>query len=162
MAEQTSRPDSDPTWAEIPLPYVYTPPNGVGSFSIITEDRAIEPTPDKKQAGFKGGEALPSAWLNWLYRETFRWIRWSRDKEKVTDGAGAELFAFDNAVLELTAVDTDTPTNYLTAVGYRTTGAPVLTVTSSNTLTLGTPLADGTVPVTGAANIRIVGRSTRD
>lgn len=102
------------------------------------------------------GMPLPAQWLNWCMRTLFRYV--SRDK--VTDASGLGLFPYPNSAIRLEAVDMADPNKYLTAIGYKgASGVHVLKVTASAGLALGTATANGDQPITGGANVRVVGYS---
>jgi len=102
------------------------------------------------------GQPLPAQWLNWIFNRVFKYI----NRDVVTDSLGVGLFTTENSVIRLEAFDIDNPARFVIAVGYKASGAaPVLTVVSSATLTLGTPTINGNQPVNGGANVRIVGYS---
>lgn len=108
-----------------------------------------------EQAGTRG-QPLPAQWLNWLFRQVFRYI----NRDKVSDATGAGLFPYPNSAIRLEAVDMDDVNKYLVAIGYKgASGVHVLKVVSSATLTLGTPTTNGDQPVVGGANVRTVGYS---
>jgi len=70
---------------------------------------------------------------------------------RTADGNGSGLFPY-NALIILYAVDRESTTHYLFAMGFKTAGVvPALTVISNNTLTLGVSNAGGTQVVLGGA-----------
>ena len=102
------------------------------------------------------GQPLPAQWLNWLFRQVFRYI----NRDKVSDATGAGLFPYINSAIRIEAVDMSDVNKYLVAIGYKgATGVHVLKVVSSATLTLGTPTTNGNQPISGGANVRTVGYS---
>lgn len=102
------------------------------------------------------GQPLPAQWLNWALRTIFRNI----NRDKVSDATGAGLFPYANSSIRLEAIDMSDTNKYLTAIGYKAaTGAHVLKVVSSSTLTLGTATVNGDQPIVGGANVRTVGYS---
>lgn len=102
------------------------------------------------------GQPLPAQWLNWLFRQVFRYI----NRDKVSDASGVGLFPYANSSIRIEAVDMDDVNKYLVAIGYKgATGVHVLKVISSATLTLGTPTTNGDQPILGGANVRTVGYS---
>lgn len=102
------------------------------------------------------GQPLPAQWLNWLFRQAFRYI----NRDKVSDATGADLFPYVNSAIRIEAVDMADVNKYLVAIGYKgATGVHVLKVISSDTLTLGTPTTNGDQPILGGANVRTVGYS---
>lgn len=102
------------------------------------------------------GQPLPAQWLNWLFRQAFRYI----NRDKVSDATGADLFPYVNSAIRIEAVDMADVNKYLVAIGYKgATGVHVLKVISSATLTLGTPTTNGDQPILGGANVRTVGYS---
>jgi hypothetical protein len=119
--------------------------------------------PDSKMAqGFipetasARGEALPAQWLNWLFRQVFRYI----NRDKVSNATGALLFPYPDSAIRLEAIDMADPNKYLVAIGYKgASGVHVLKVVSSATLTLGTATLAGDQPIVGGANVRTVGYS---
>lgn len=123
----------------------------------------VQPPPDSTiLSGFipeqsaTRGQPLPAQWLNWALRTIFRNI----NRDKVSDAAGAQLFPYSNSMIRLDVIDMADPNKYLVAIGYKgSTGAHVLKVTASATLTLGTATLDGTQPIVGGANIRCCGYS---
>lgn len=102
------------------------------------------------------GQPLPAQWLNWLFRQVFRYI----NRDKVSDASGVGLFPYANSAIRIEAVDMADVNKYLVAIGYKgATGVHVLKVISSATLTLGTPTTNGDQPILGGANVRTVGYS---
>jgi len=102
------------------------------------------------------GQPLPAQWLNWLFRQAFRYI----NRDKVTDASGAGLFPYINSAIRIEAVDMSDVNKYLVAIGYKgASGVHSLKVISSATLTLGTPTTNGDQPILGGANVRSVGYS---
>jgi hypothetical protein len=102
------------------------------------------------------GQPLPAQWLNWLFRQAFRYI----NRDKVSDATGAALFPYANSAIRIEAVDMSDVNKYLVAIGYKgASGVHVLKVVSSATLTLGTPTTNGDQPISGGANVRTVGYS---
>lgn len=157
MTQPAVRPAEPTTWAEINEPYLYVGPAG----EIQIAQRSQRPPVDKLQHGFKGGEALPASWVNFLFRQLARWTRYLGDQVRVSDGTGAQIVDRDDVALEVFAVDSANPANFVRAVGYRAAGAaPVLNTDNSNVLSIGTPTSLGTIPIDGApaANVRLVVR----
>lgn len=108
-----------------------------------------------EQEGVRG-QPLPAQWINWLFRQVFRYI----NRDKVSDATGLALFPYINSAIRLEAIDMDDPNKYLVAIGYKgATGVHVLKVVSSATLTLGVATTNGNQPVSGGANVRTVGYS---
>lgn len=102
------------------------------------------------------GQPLPAQWLNWLFRQVFRYI----NRDKVSDASGVGLFPYANSAIRIEAVDMADVNKYLVAIGYKgASGVHVLKVISSATLTLGTPTNNGDQPIIGGANVRTVGYS---
>jgi hypothetical protein len=102
------------------------------------------------------GQPLPAQWLNWIFNKLFKNI----NRDVVTDNLGVGLFVTEGAMIRLEAFDLDDSNKYLVAIGYKTAGvAPQLKVISSATLTLGTGTINGNQPVSGGANVKIVGYS---
>jgi len=102
------------------------------------------------------GQPLPAQWLNWLFRQAFRYI----NRDKVSDANGSGLFQYANSAIRIEAVDMSDVNKYLVAIGYKgASGVHVLKVVSSATLTLGTPTTNGDQPIIGGANVRTVGYS---
>lgn len=102
------------------------------------------------------GQPLPAQWANWLFNRIFKHI----NRDVVTDGNGVGLFVTENAMIRLEAFDIADPNKYLVAIGYKAAGvAPSLKVISSATLTLGTGTINGNQPITGGANVKVVGYS---
>lgn len=102
------------------------------------------------------GQPLPAQWLNWLFRQAFRLI----NRDKVSDATGSGLFPYANSAIRLEAVDMDDVNKYIVAIGYKgASGAHVLKVVSSATLTLGTATVNGDQPIVGGSNVRSVGYS---
>jgi hypothetical protein len=102
------------------------------------------------------GQPLPAQWINWIINRLFKHI----NRDVVTDASGVGLFKTDNAMIRLEAFDIADPNKFIVAVGYKAAGvAPSLKVVSSATLTLGTGTINGNQPVTGGANVKIVGYS---
>lgn len=123
----------------------------------------VQPPPDATLAnGFvpetagARGQPLAAQWLNWMFRTLFRYV----NRDKVTDANGAGLFPYANSSIRLDAIDKSDPNKYLVAIGYKpASGVHVLKVISSATLTLGTATTNGDQPVSGGANVQIVGYS---
>lgn len=123
---------------------VLQPPDATVSNGFVPEQEGVR------------GQPLPAQWLNWLFRQVFRYI----NRDKVSDATGAGLFPYINSAIRIEAVDTDDVNKYLVAIGYKgATGVHVLKVVSSATLTLGTPTTNGDQPISGGANVRTVGYS---
>jgi hypothetical protein len=102
------------------------------------------------------GQPLPAQWINWLFNKVFKAI----NRDVVTDASGVGLFKTENAMIRLEAFDIADPNKYLVAIGYKAAGvAPSLKVVSSATLTLGTGTINGTQPIIGGSNVKIVGYS---
>jgi hypothetical protein len=102
------------------------------------------------------GQPLPAQWLNWLFNKIFKAI----NRDVVTDDNGVGLFKTENAMIRLEAFDIADPNKYIVAIGYKAAGvAPSLKVVSSATLTLGTGTINGTQPIIGGSNVKIVGYS---
>lgn len=102
------------------------------------------------------GQPLAAQWLNWLFRQVFRYI----NRDKVTDASGVGLFPYANSAIRLEAIDMADTNKYLVAIGFKgATGAHSLKVISSATLTLGTATTDGNQPILGGSNVRVVGYS---
>ena len=95
------------------------------------------------------GQPLPAQWLNWLFRNVFRYI----NRDRVSDSAGVGLFTVPNSVIRLEAFDRKDPNKYLVAIGYKGAADVVhtLKVINSATLTLGTPTEGGDQPVSGGS-----------
>lgn len=128
--------------------------------SVVTNvNNVVEPPESKKNAGWNFGEPPARSFFNWLHRLTYQWLLYLDDRvtnrNSVGNGSGSEIANQENVLIELSAVDRTNPANYVKAVGFRGSAAPVLNITASNVLGIGTPLADGTIPITGgtAANI---------
>lgn len=138
------------TFAETQLNY----PDGqqnVGPLPDATMSNGFIP----EQAATRG-QPLPAQWLNWLFRQVFRYI----NRDKVSDASGVGLFPYINSAIRIEAVDMADVNKYLVAIGYKgATGVHVLKVISSATLTLGTPTTNGDQPILGGANVRTVGYS---
>jgi hypothetical protein len=153
---EIQKPDKFPRWATSNAPSAQTGVNNV-----------VEPPESKKNVGWNFGEPPARSFFNWLGRKTYEWLIYLDSKvdglNKVSDGNGVTLFDKQNVLCVLYAVQASNPNNYVHAVGYRAGGAPVLTVLNNNTLSIGTPLANGTVPVTGASfnDIVIYGRMAK-
>lgn len=143
------RPSALPRWA---TSNVISPDTGVPN--------VVEPPESKKNAGWNYSEMPARNFINWLHRSTYDWLNYLDDKvskrNTVSDGDGTELFTLDNSLITLYAVDKETPANYLHAMGFRGTGTPVLTVLSSNVLTLGTAAADGSQAISGGVSTDII------
>lgn len=102
------------------------------------------------------GQPLPAQWLNWLFNKVFKAI----NRDVVTDANGVGLFKTENAMIRLEAFDIADPNKYLVAIGYKAAGvSPSLKVVASATLTLGTGTINGTQPIVGGSNVKIVGYS---
>lgn len=146
-----SKPSTLPKWAE----------NDVVD-NVSGENNVIEPPAEKKNIGWSRLEYPPRNWFNWLGRFTYRWLNWLKQQEEqavVTNGDGVGLFPTDGALITFYAVDIVDPTHYLVATGYKASATnPVLTVTSSDTLTLDT----GNFTVTGNAPITTATISSSD
>lgn len=102
------------------------------------------------------GQPLAAQWINWLFNKVFKAI----NRDVVTDANGVGLFKTENSMIRLEAFDIADPNKYLVAIGYKAAGvAPSLKVVSSGTLTLGTGTINGTQPIVGGSNVKIVGYS---
>ena len=138
------------TFSETPVNYpdgqtnAGAPPDATMSNGFIPEQAATR------------GQPLPAQWLNWLFRQVFRYI----NRDKVSDATGLALFPYINSAIRIEAVDMADINKYLVAIGYKgATGVHVLKVISSATLTLGTPTLNGDQPIVGGTNVRTVGYS---
>lgn len=144
MTDFKPRPTDWPRWATME---VVSPITGVVN--------SVPPPESKRNVGWQTFEPLARNFVNFLHKMTYEWLVYLdskiNDGNKTTDGLGLELFPIHNAILTLHAVDKTNPANFIHAVGYRDTGAPVLTVIASNILSLDTPTVDGTVPILGAS-----------
>lgn len=110
-----------------------------------------------KQLGQRG-QPLPANWLNWLFREAFRKV----NRDRLSDGAGAGVVKSTeiDCFVTVHAMVKGDNTKWLSAIGYKTgAAAPVLKVTSSGTLALGTLTATD-IPITGATASTIALRVT--
>lgn len=142
------RPDEKPRWA---TEYRFS--------SITNNPNVVEPTESKKNVGWDPFEPPARNYFNWLALKTYQWIDYldylATSLNKVSDGAGENLFDVENTLIELVAVDKVTPANFLKAVGWKGTVSHTLNVIDSNTLTLGAQDANGTQAISGgtAANI---------
>lgn len=139
-----------PNFAENPVNYpdgqvnVNQPPDSVLQSGFIPETAEAR------------GMPLPAQWLNWLMRTVFRYL----NRDKVSDATGAGLFPYANSSIRLEAIDMADPNKYLVAIGYKgASGAHVLKVTASATLTLGAATLNGDQPIVGGADVRVVGYS---
>lgn len=150
------KPDQLPQWAELDQ-----------VDSVSQQNNVLVPPPEKQNYGWARLEFPPRNWFNWLGRYTYRWLRWFDQQESqsvVTDGNGTLLFTTENALIEIVAIDTTNPDNYLRAVGYKAAGsAPVFATGSidANVLGLGSGTITGDQPITGgtAGDIIVYGQS---
>jgi hypothetical protein len=146
------KPDALPRWAS---QVVISPITGVPN--------AVEPPESKKNVGWQTFEPPARNFFNWLHKKTYEWLLYLEDRvdnrNRVTDGDGAELFNKENVLITLYAVDTTAPNNFIHAMGFRGTGAPILNTISNNVLTLGSSSSDGTQAIDGgnASDIIIYG-----
>jgi len=102
------------------------------------------------------GQPLPAQWLNWLFRQAFRYI----NRDKVSDANGVGLFPYENSAIRIEAIDMADVNKYIVAIGFKgASGVHSLKVISSATLTLGTPTVNGDQPIVGGSNVRTVGYS---
>ena len=103
------------------------------------------------------GQPLPAQWLNWLFRQVFRYI----NRDKVSDASGVGLFPYANSAIRIEAVDMADVNKYLVAIGYKGAAGVVhsLKVVSSATLTLGTPTVGGNQPISGGSDVIIMAQS---
>jgi hypothetical protein len=102
------------------------------------------------------GQPLPAQWINWLLQKLFRLA----NRDVVADADGEGLFVVPDSTIRLEAFDRDNPARYIVAVGWKAAdAAPVLTVVSSSTLTLGTGTVGGDQPVLGGDDVIITGYS---
>lgn len=124
---------------------VNQPPDSVLTNGFIPETAAAR------------GMPLPAQWLNYLFRTLFRLI----NRDIVTDASGVSLFPYANSMIRIEAIDMDDTNKYLVAIGYKGISGTMhsLKVVSSATLTLGTPTTNGNQPITGGANVRVIGYS---
>ena len=110
-----------------------------------------------KQIGVRG-QPLPANWLNWLFREVFRKV----NRDRISDGNGVGVIKSTDIDCFVTvhAMVKGDNTKWLSAIGYKTgTGVPVMKVTSSGVLTLGTLTATD-IPISGATASTIALRVT--
>lgn len=132
---------------------------------ISGQNNVLTPPPEKQQYGWSRLEFPPRNWFNWLGRYTYRWLAWLKQQEEqsvVTDGDGVGLFTTNNALITLCAVNSNNPTSYIFAVGYKQGGsAPALNVVSNSVLTLGVGTISGDQPIAGAsaANVIVYGQT---
>lgn len=144
MTNFKSQPTDWPRWATME---VISPITGIAN--------SVSPPESKRNVGWQTFEPANRNFTNFLHKMTYEWLVYLdskvNDGNKTTDGNGVELFPIHNAILTLYAVDKTNPANFIHAVGYRGTGAPVMTVISSNTLSLDTPTSNGSVPILGVA-----------
>lgn len=139
-----------PTFSENPVSY----PDGQSNVVPVPDATLANGFLPERQDG--RGQPLPAQWVNWLFRTVFRYI----NRDKVSDATGAGLFPYANSAIRLEAIDMADPNKYLVAIGYKgATGAHVLRVVASATLTLGTATVNGDQPISGGANVRTVGYS---
>lgn len=149
-----TRPDEFPRWASVDV-----------KSHVTNVNNTVEPPESKKNVGWNYGEAPARSFTNWLHRKTYEWLVYLDDQinggSTVTDGTGNFIFPTENSLITLYAVDKTTPTNFIHAVGYRGTGAPVLNVIANNVLTLGVPLPNGGYSISGgnAEDIIVYGNS---
>ena len=139
------RPSVFPRWASNDVTSPETDINNV-----------VEPPDSKKNTGWHAFEAPARNFVNWLHRITNNWIEYLDDRvtnrNKVTDGDGAQLFDIEDTLITIYAVNKTTPSEYLYGVGYKASGsAPSINVVSNNVLTLGSGSSDGSQPVSGAS-----------
>ncbi len=145
MADLENRPAALPRWATVEAVNPET-----GQLNII------EPPEEKKDKGWDFKEFPPRNWFNWLFRTTYLWLKHYSERTHVSNGDGVGLFPAEDCLIVLYAVDKTAPANYIHAVGYRGSGAPVLNVISSNVLTLGTGTAQGQQPINGGTADNII------
>lgn len=116
-------------------------------------NNVVEPPESKKNVGWNLFESPARQLFNWLGRVTYQWIVYLDDKvtngSNTTDGTGAVLVNQEDVLVTLTAIDSTTPANFLTAVGYRGSSSPVFNVIDSNVLTLGSASSDGSQAILG-------------
>lgn len=136
-----TRPEDLPRWATTT---VVSP--------VTNKPNVLEPTSEKKDVGWQALEAGGRQFLNWLFRQNYRWSLYFDERFKwefVADGAGAAaLTDIENTFISIHAVDTTNLDNYVIAQGYKTTAAPNINIIDSNVLGLGTVTADD-IPITG-------------
>ena len=103
------------------------------------------------------GQPLAAQWLNYLFRTLFRYV----NRDKVTGASGTGLFPYPDCSIRIEAIDMADTNKYLIAIGYKGAAGTLhsLKVTSSATLTLGTPTTNGDQPILGGANVRVTGYS---
>lgn len=149
MTQFQSKPNDVPRWASVEV---------ISSVTGITN--SVPPPESKRNVGWNVYEPIARNFVNWLHKMTYEWIIYFdskiNDGNKTTDGTGTMLFPIHNAILTLYAVDKTDPANFIHAVGYRDSGAPVFNVIASNTLSLDTPTVDGTVPILGALSSDVI------
>lgn len=134
---------------------------------VTNAPNVVEPTESHKNVGWMAFEPPARNYFNWIHNTSYKWDLYFdyllNTMEKITDGTGVELFSVQNCIIQLYAVDTTTPANYIFAIGFKGTTSHDLNVIDNNVLTLGSQSADGTQAISGgtAGNILVLGKSRK-
>lgn len=139
-----SKPSQYPRWASND---VISPVTGVNN--------VINPPESKKNVGWLDGEPPARNYFNWLHRTTNEWVEYFDNRDKTLDGQGIQAFS-QNSLCVLYAVTKTNPSQFIYALGFRSTGAPVLNVIASNGLSIGSTSSDGSVSISGAPSSDII------
>lgn len=138
-----TRPEDYARWANISV----TDP-------VTNVPNVVKPTAEKKNIGFRPFESPFRSFINWLFKVNYDWQVYFDERlsqDVVTDGNGSQVVNQQDVIVEIFAVDITTPANYISAKGYKEDGeATVLNVISSNTLTVDSTNADGSIVLSGA------------
>lgn len=94
--------------------------------------------------------------FNWMLNQSGLWQQFLNDLVVVSDGQGIGLTK-DNHSAFIFAHDKTTPSRFILGSAFKNgASAPLVASISSATLGFGTTLANGTIPITGAASTDIV------
>lgn len=132
-----------------------------GQYNVVRPDESILENGFIPKTSGARGQALPAAYLNWLFREVFRKIN---DSSSADNGDGnASFVSSDFGVVTIYSVVKTDPSKFIHAVGYKVGGlAPVMQVLQSATLSLGVITSSqlqvvGALPNDIASRISVVG-----
>lgn len=144
----TQKPDKLPEWATTETP-VYEPRQNTPN--------KIEPSDERKANGTLDG-LISLGEINFLFNLIYKWLAFINSCENFSNGNGSTV-AKDDSHIIIFAIDKLTPTNFFIGYGYKggSSSAPTINEVASNTLGIGSTLANGTIPITGgdAENISV-------
>lgn len=115
----------------------------------------IEPSSELQQNGSLDGN-LSLNHFNWMMAATSLWQQFFSDMIETVDGVGTGLTK-DDHYSYIVAFDKTNLADYVTGIAYKNGASAASTqIINNNTLTFGTPNADGTIPISGATAANVV------